>query len=148
WESLLKIAPTDIVYASYNRARIYIYQGDYFNAEAEIAKGLAFEPHHPMLLTYGAVTDYYRGKVARATDTLEAVLVHHPSLHSLKIFLAYCYFASGERERALELIDDNVIESARADQDIAYRLAVVYALDAQEDKALEWLERAISIGNE
>jgi eukaryotic-like serine/threonine-protein kinase len=76
------------------------------------------------------------------------VLEKNPDLHSQKIFLAYCYLARGERERALGLIDDQVIATAGADQDIAYRLATTYALDKQTDKALEWLERAISMGSE
>src|SRR5215470_17919469 len=31
WDRLLKISPTDIAYAAYNRARLYIYQQDYKN---------------------------------------------------------------------------------------------------------------------
>jgi serine/threonine-protein kinase len=69
-------------------------------------------------------------------------------MHARKLFLAYCYLARGERARALALIDDQVIETARADQDIAYHLATAYALDRQNDKAIEWLERAIAMGNE
>jgi serine/threonine protein kinase/tetratricopeptide (TPR) repeat protein len=148
WDRLLKISPTDVVFASYNRARIYIYQRDYARAEAEIAKGFAFEPHHPMLRAYSAVIDYYKGEIEKATLVLEDVLEKNPDLHSQKIFLAYCYLARGERARALGLIDDQVIATARADQDIAYRLATIYALDLQADEALDWLERAISMGNE
>ncbi|HVG17826.1 MAG TPA: protein kinase [Blastocatellia bacterium] len=147
WDRLLKISPTDVVFASYNRARIYIYQRDYARAEAEIAKGLAFESHHPMLRAYGAVIDYYKGEIEKATLVLEDVLEKNPDLHSQKIFLAYCYLARGERDRALGLIDEQVIATARADQDIAYRLATIYALDQQSDKALDWLELAISMGN-
>jgi serine/threonine-protein kinase len=148
WDHLLKISPTDVVFASYNRARIYIYQRDYARAEAEIAKGLAFESHHPMLRAYGALIDYYKGEIEKATLILEDVLEKNPDLHSQKIFLAYCYLARGERERAMELIDEQVIATARADQDIAYRFATVYALDKQKDKAIEWLERSIAMGNE
>src|SRR5262249_55978622 len=97
---------------------------------------------------YSAVIDYYKGEIEKATMVLEDLQAKNPDLHSQKIFLAYCYLARGDRERALALIDDNVIETARADQDVAYRLAVIYALDNQSDQALEWLERAIEMGNE
>ena len=50
----------------------------------------------------------------------------------------------GERDRAAGLIDAQVIETAHADQDIAYQLATFYALDGQNERALEWLERAIA----
>jgi serine/threonine-protein kinase len=41
-----------------------------------------------------------------------------------------------------------VIEIARADQDVAYRLATTYALAGRNHEALEWLECSISMGNE
>jgi serine/threonine-protein kinase len=148
WDRLLKISPTDIVFAAYNRARIFIYQRDYAKAEIEIAKGMAFEPHHPNLRAYRAVIDYYRGEIDKATATAEDILAKHPDLHSQKIFLAYCYLARGERERALACVDERVKEIARADQDIAFRVATVYALDNNADEAIEWLERSISMGNE
>jgi serine/threonine protein kinase/tetratricopeptide (TPR) repeat protein len=148
WDRLLKISPTDIVYASSNRARIFIYQRDYERAEAELARGLAFEPSHPLLRTYTAVIDYYRGEIEKATMVMEDILAKNPDLHSQKIFLAYCYLARGEREGAFDLIDDRVIEIARADQDIAFRLATVYALAGRNNEAIEWLECSISMGNE
>jgi serine/threonine protein kinase len=148
WDRFLRISPTDIVFASYNRSRMFIYEGDYDKAEAELAKGRAFEPHHPSLRAYQAVIDYYRGDVDKAIKTVEDILAKTPDLHSQKIYLAYCYLAKGERERALDLIDDRVIETARADQDIAYRLATMYALDNQADQAIWWLERSIAMGNE
>jgi serine/threonine-protein kinase len=148
WDRLLKISPTDLVYASSNRARIYIYQRDYDKAETELAAGLAFEPNHPMLRTYVAVVDYYRGQIEKATMLMEDILAKNPDLHSQKIFLAYCYLARGERDRALALIDDQVLETARADQDVAFRLATAYALAGMNDEAIDWLERSISMGNE
>lgn len=148
WDCYLRLSPTDIVYASYNRARMYIYQQDYKRAEAELAKGLAFEPHHPNLLAYGAMSDFYKGDIDKAKRALEDLLAQHPDLHSQKLLLAYCYLTLGERERALDLLDSRVIETARADQDIAYRLASAYALDNQADDAIAWLQRSMAMGNE
>ena len=148
WDRLLRINPTDVVFASYNRARIYIYKHDYDSAAAEIATGLAFEPTHPNLRTFGALVDYYKGEIEKATMVLEDVLAKNPDLHSHPIFLAFCYLAKGDRERALRLIDDQVRATGLADQDVAYRLATVYAIDGDSEKAFEWLDRAISMGNE
>ncbi len=148
WDRLLKINPTDVVFASYNRARIYMYQREFQKAEAQIAAGSAFEANHPSLRAFGAMLDYFQGEIEKATMIMEDVLARRPDLHSYNLFLAYCYLARGERERALGLIDERVLASARADQDIAYWLASVYALDNQADEAIEWLERAVSMGNE
>jgi len=148
WDTFIKISPTDVVFASYNRARIYIYTGEYDRAQAEIRKGQAFEANHPLLKVYGAVIDFYRGDLDKATAALEDVMAKNPDLHSYKIFLAYCYRSRGERDRAFALIDESVIASGMADQDTAYRLATLNALDSNVDQSVEWLERAISMGNE
>ncbi len=68
WERLLKINPTDVVVAAYNRSRIYKYQGEFAKAEAEIAKGLAFEPNHPLLHTWGSMLPYYQGEIEKSDD--------------------------------------------------------------------------------
>ncbi|HYP29794.1 MAG TPA: protein kinase [Blastocatellia bacterium] len=148
WERLLKISPTDVVFASYNRARIYMYQKEYGKAEAEIAMGLAFEANHPSLRAFGAMVAYYQGEIEKATLVIEDLLEKSPDLYSYRLFLAFCYLSRGERERAMDLIDDRVITNARVDQDIAYWLASVYALAGEKDEAIQWLERAISMGNE
>ncbi|HLF85341.1 MAG TPA: tetratricopeptide repeat protein [Blastocatellia bacterium] len=79
---------------------------------------------------------------------MEDILAKNSDLQSQKIFLAFCYLARGERDRAFGLLDDRVLEIARADQDVAFRLATVYALAGMKDEAIEWLERSISMGNE
>jgi serine/threonine-protein kinase len=148
WAALLRVSPTDVVFASYNRARIYGYMGELAKARNEIAMGSAFEPNHPNLKTYSAVTAYYEGDIARATKLLEEVLEKNPELYAHRLYLAHCYVALGESARARALIDEKVIETARADQDVAYRLASFYALDGQKDDAIEWLEKAVAMGNE
>lgn len=148
WDEFLKINPTDVVYASYNRARIHVYRRDYDAARVELNKGLAFEPHHPLLLAYKALTDYRCGELEKATRVIEEVLSKNPDLHSYALFLAYCYHAGGNRDRAFGLIDDKVEAIARADQDVAYWLGSLYAMDGKANEAIEWLERAVSMGNE
>jgi eukaryotic-like serine/threonine-protein kinase len=141
-------SPTDIVFASYNRARIYGYMNDLAKAKNEIATGLAFEPNHPNLKTYSAVMAYHEGDIEKAIRVMEEVLAKNPELYAHRLYLSHAYLAHGEPQRARQLIDDKVIETARADQDVAYRLASFYALDKQTDLAIEWLERAVSTGNE
>jgi serine/threonine-protein kinase len=148
WDRLLKISPTDIAYAAYNRARLYMYQGDYAKAGAELAKGMAFEPNHPSLKAYRALLNFYRGEIDKAMSEVGEVLAGHPDLHSHKITLAYCHLAKGETGEALELLDDHVMAAAQADQDSSYRLATAYAMAGMADEAIEWLERAVAMGNE
>src|SRR5262249_9641264 len=148
WDRLLKISPTDIAYAAYNRARLYIYQQDYKKAADEIAKGMAFEPNHPMLKAYRALISFYRGDVDGAMREVQEVLARHPDLHSQKITLSYCYSAKGDVEQAMNVLDNEVIAAACADQDTAYRLATAYAMVGRKEQALDWLEKSVAMGNE
>src|SRR5262249_22421518 len=148
WDRLLKISPTDIAYASYNKARLYIYQQDYAKASAKIAKGMAFEPNHPMLKAYRALITFYKGDADGAMREVQEVLEGHPDLHSQKITLSYCYAAKGDVEQALAVLDDQVIAAARADQDTAYRLATAYVMGGRNDQAIDWLEKSVAMGNE
>jgi serine/threonine-protein kinase len=148
WDQFLRLSPADTVFAAYNRARIYIYQDELQKAEEELERGLASEPNHALLRAYEAVIDYHRGDLDKATSLLEDVLGRNPDLHSYRIFLAFCYQARGDKDLALEQLDDKVIASAHADQDVAYWLASLYAAVDEGDRALEWLERSISMGNE
>jgi serine/threonine-protein kinase len=148
WDQYLKISPADVVFACHNRARIYIYQHNLAKAEAEVARGLVFEANHPLLRVYEAVVAFYKGDVDKATEELEKVLARNPDLHSYKVFLSLCYLRQGDADRAYESIDERVIASADADQDTAYRLASMYAIGNRPDDAIEWLERAVAMGNE
>jgi serine/threonine-protein kinase len=148
WDDYLRISPTDVVFASYNRARIYNYRLEHDKAEQELRKGLAFEPNHPLLHAYGTLIEYRRGEVEKAIQHMESVLGKHPELYSYRLFLAYGYHARGERDRAFALVDDKLVGIAQADQDVAYWLASLYALDGRAEEALDWLEHAIGMGNE
>ena len=148
WDRLLKISPTDIAFAAYNRARLFIYQMDLAKADAEIAKGMAFEPNHPMLKAYRAIINFSRGDVDKALAEIREVLAGHPDLHSQKITLAYCLAAKGEIDQAIMALDHYVLAAAHADQDTAYRLGTAYAMTGRSDDAIAWLERAVAMGNE
>jgi serine/threonine protein kinase/tetratricopeptide (TPR) repeat protein len=148
WDKFLQVNPTEVVFASYNRARVYIYQHEHDKALAELERGLAVESDHPLLRAYQAVIIFLKGDVEDAKHTLEEVLEKTPDIHSYWIFLAFCYQALGEQDRAFSLITNQVVATARADQDTAYWLASLYATSGMADEAIQWLERAISMGNE
>jgi serine/threonine-protein kinase len=148
WDDYLRISPTDVVFASYNRARIYNYRLDHQRAEEELKRGLAFEPNHPLLHAYRVLIEYRRGELDKAVSHMEEVLTKNPELCSYRLFLAYGYHARGERDRAFALVDDRVRAIAQADQDAAYWLASLYALDGSANEAIEWLNRAVAMGNE
>ncbi|HEY6332037.1 MAG TPA: protein kinase [Blastocatellia bacterium] len=148
WDKFLKVSPDEVVFASYNRARIYLYQLDFRSAHAELEKGFSVEPSHPLLLVYDAVSKFLEGDPPGAIAQLEDVLAKTPGIHSYRVLLGFAFVQLGDNERALGTIDETVIASAKADQDIAYWLASLYAGCGKADEALEWLDLAIAMGNE
>jgi serine/threonine-protein kinase len=56
--------------------------------------------------------------------------------------------AQGKHEQANKQLTEKVKVAAAADHDIAYWLASAYLLQGRQVLALEWLEKAINLGNE
>jgi hypothetical protein len=91
---------------------------------------------------------FNQGKVEEAQALMEDVLRHHPHLDGVRPVLAWCLSARGEHERAHALITDRVREIAAADHDIAFWLASFYSMEGLTEEAFEWVQRAVSLGNE
>ncbi len=144
----LKINPTEIAPVSYNKARIHMYRGDFEAATAEIERGRAVEPEHPMLRAFAAQILYFEGKLDESARVYEDVFEAVPTMRGLLPLLGIVYAARGEHERAQKLVSHDVIDAACADFDIAYWIASLYALEGDRDEALTWLERAVELGNE
>ncbi|HEV8309031.1 MAG TPA: protein kinase [Methylomirabilota bacterium] len=148
YDRLLEINPRDIVIASYSRARVYTHQHQYERAIAELERARAVEPDHPLAKTFLAVAYFNQGRVDEAQPLVEEVLRQHPHLEGVKPVLAWCLSARGEHERARALITEGVKETAEADHDTAFWLAGFYALEGMADEAIDWVRRAIRLGNE
>lgn len=137
-----------MVVASYNRARIFLYQGRLDEAIKELDIGAALEPDHPLIRTFRGRVLYYRGDVEEAAAILHDVLEHNPGLEGVRPIYATCLSKLGKHDEALAELSERVLEIADADHDIAYWTASAYALEGKREEALTWLERAIDLGNE
>jgi eukaryotic-like serine/threonine-protein kinase len=147
FERMVRLNPTELVVASYNRARIFMYQRRLEDALAELDQGAAVEPDHPLVRTFRARVLYYRGEVEAARRLLEQVLENHPKMDGIRPILATCLAAQGKREEAFAELTAKVRDVAAADHDIAYWLGSAYALLGQEQEAIHWLEAASKLGN-
>jgi serine/threonine-protein kinase len=148
YDRLLEVNPKDVVLVAINKARVYTHQGRFEEAVAEIERGRAAEPEHPLLKTFLAVALFNRGLVEDAQALLEEVLRQNPHFDGVLPLLAWCLSARGRHEQARALVTDRVREVATADHDIALWLASFYAMEGLTDEALEWVERAVALGNE
>ncbi|MEP6742195.1 MAG: protein kinase [bacterium] len=148
FDRMVRLNPNERVVTSYNRARIFMYQQRYEEAFRELDQGAELEPDHPLIKTIRARVLYYRGKVDEATQVIEQVLERHPRMDGIRPILAICLSAQGKHELANQQLTERVKVAAAADHDISYWLASAYLLQGRQVLALEWLEKAINLGNE
>ena len=148
FERMARLNPAERVVVSYNRARVFMYQGRYEEALNELDKGAAMEPEHPLLLVFRARVLYYRGEIIAATRILQQLLESHPQMDGIRPILAICLSAQGQHTKANEQLTNKVRLTAEADYDISYWLASAYLLQGRQVEALRWLETAIQLGNE
>jgi eukaryotic-like serine/threonine-protein kinase len=148
YDRLLELNPRDVVVASYGRARIFNYEHEYEKAIAELNRGREVEPEHPLIKTFLAVAYFDQGRIVEARNVVEDVLNQHPHFDGVQVLLAWCLSAQGEHDRARSLINDAVIETAAADHDISLWLASFYAMEGMRDEGIDWVRRAIKLGNE
>src|SRR5439155_14349943 len=140
---MARLSPADQVVASYNRSRIFTYQGRYEEALAELDEGAAVEPDHPLIRAFRAQVLYYRGEEVKAAEMLEQVLEQQPQLDGIRPIYATFLSALGFSEEARAQLTDEVKKTADTDHDVAYWLASAYAMEGERDEALKWLRRAI-----
>ncbi|CAN5853443.1 serine/threonine-protein kinase [soil metagenome] len=148
FDRMVRLNPAEQVVASYKRARILNYRQQYEEALAELDKGAALEPDHPLIRTFRALVLYYRGEVSAATRILEQVLEHHPQMDGVRPILAMFLSAQGRHREADEQLTEKVRVAAAGDHDVAYWLGTAYLLQGRADEAFRWLETAIDLGNE
>jgi predicted Zn-dependent protease len=148
YDRLLELNPKDVVIVAFNKARVYTHQGRFDEAVAEIDRGRAAEPEHPLLKTFLAVALQNQGMVDDAQALLEDVRFQNPHFAGVLPLLAQCLTLGGRHAEARALVSERVLEVAAADHDIALWLAELYAMEGLADQACDWLQRAVRIGNE
>ena len=148
YDRMVKLNPGERVLASYNRARIFMYQKEYDQALRELDQGAALEPEHPMIKVIRACVLFYRSEVDESIKIVSEVLVRHPQMDGIRPILAIALSAQGQHTKANEQLTQKVRLVAEADYDISYWLASAYLLQGRQVEALRWLETAIQLGNE
>jgi len=144
----LKLSPSNAVVLYNHRARVYHYLNQMELAADELEKGLALEPHHPLLRASLGYQQMRKGNLHEAIKILESV---HADANAVRIAaptLALCYVQAGDRKAAASLLKEDTLTAAEADSEMAYRLATYFAVEGDSSEALHWLRRAIYLGNE
>ena len=144
----LALNPGERVVISWCRAHVLTYQGRSEEALRELDQGMAVEPNHSLLKVYGARALQVRGDTEAACELFSEVLSEHPDMDGVRPLFAQSLSERGEHAAARAQLTDRVKEVALLDHDVPYWLASAYAMEGEDEEALNWLERAISLGNE
>lgn len=148
FEKLSRLDPMARVVASYNRARIFLYQGLYDEALRELDAGASLEPNHPLIRIFRSSVLFYQGHEEEAIKTIQEVLHQNPKMDGIRPLFAIYLGHVGRREEARAQLSDEARNLAKADHDMAYWMASASVQLGETDEAFYWLERAVKLGNE
>jgi len=146
YDRLARLDPAAHVVASYNRALVHMYMGQFEETMRQLDN--AGEPENPLVRTFRALALYYTGQTDAAVQLMQQVLKRNPDMHGVRPFLAMFLSAQGKHEEALAQLTNGVKRNGQVDADIAYLIASVYALEERREEAFEWLAQAVALGNE
>ena len=148
YKKLVRLDPAARVVASYNRARVFNYRGEYDRAMKELDKGAKVEPNHPMIRIFRSSTLFYKGEEERAIQMMREVLEENPKMDGIRPLFAIFLARNGKTEEARNSLTEGALSISKADHDMAYWVGAAYSCLGEKDLAFEWLERAIRLGNE
>ena len=100
YDRLLEVNPKDVVIVAFNKARIYTHQDRFAEAVAEIDRGRAAEPEHPLLKMFLAVALLNQGMVDDAQALLEDVRGQNPHFDGVLPLVAQCLSVRGQHAEA------------------------------------------------
>jgi serine/threonine-protein kinase len=145
YDRLVRLDPAAHVVASYSRALVYMYLGQFDEVFRQLDN--AGEPDNALVQTFRAVALYYTGRTDEAAELMQGVVEKHPNMHGIRPNLAMFLSAQGKHDEALAQLTSDVKRNGEVDADISYSIASVYALEGLHADAFEWLERSVGLGN-
>ena len=148
FEKLTRLDPAARVVSSYNRARVFLYQGLYKEAIAELDKGAKTEPNHPMVRIFRSTVLFYSGKQDEGIEMMKNVLENNPQMDGIRPLLAIFLAHAGKKDEARAQLTEEAKDLAKADHDIAYWMCSANTQIGDFDQSFYWMGRAIKLGNE
>jgi serine/threonine protein kinase/Flp pilus assembly protein TadD len=147
YSRLIELNPT-LLQPHWMRARILLYSGQPTEAEKEMRQLVAANPDQFKAAAYFGMILYYEAKLDEAQVYIERSLTLSP--HSgddvPPLVAAFLYASRHQREK----IDPKLFQyrpEQVIDADEAQWLGGVYALLGDRQQALEWLKRAVALGD-
>jgi serine/threonine protein kinase/pimeloyl-ACP methyl ester carboxylesterase/Flp pilus assembly protein TadD len=123
-------------------------EGDYQGARASFQKVMDQDPRNIVLAKSLTRLALETGDLREARRLLEGLRPADRANYVSRLSLALLLAAEGKRRDALRQMDADLLKFADANKFFTLEAAEFYALLGDTDKALEWLDRAVSYGDE
>jgi serine/threonine protein kinase len=147
YRRIIELNPT-ILQPHWMHARMLLYSGKVHEAEQEMRQLVAANPDHFKALAYLGAMLYYEGRLDEAQPYMDrAVLLGRESDDDTQRMLAAFLYASRHQR---DKIDPRILQyrpEQIADGDGAYWIGGIYALLGDHQHALDWLKRAVALGD-
>ena len=115
--------------------------GRYDESLVEFKRGLEVAPDLGVLHSVTAFSHLFAGHAAEARKEMEIAVRNDPELLGRKGQLAYVYAHTGERQKALDLLEQMRRDGSESRNQVAF--ALVYIALGETDRALSLLEEAV-----
>jgi eukaryotic-like serine/threonine-protein kinase len=147
YRKLLEINPAPLQ-PHWMHARMLLYCGKALQAEKEMRQVVAANPDQFKALGYFGLVLYYEGKLEEAEPNLNhaVVLSRDSSDDTPRMIAGFVYASRNQRGR----IDRRILQyrpEQLVDGDSAYWVGGIYALLGERQQALDWLKRAVALGD-
>src|SRR6267142_4803922 len=113
YDRLMRLDPAAHVVASYSRALVYMYMGNFEETSKQLDQ--AGDPDNPLVKTFRALSLYYTGHTDGAAELMQQVVASHPSMHGIRPFMAMFLSAQGKHQEARAQLNSAGIRNAEVD---------------------------------
>ena len=93
----MRLDPAAHVVASYNRALVYMYMGNFEKTNRQLDQ--AGDPDNPLVKTFRALALYYTGHTDAAAELMQGNVAQHPNMHGIRPFMAMFLSVQRSEER-------------------------------------------------
>jgi len=140
-EKVLELDPASVP-ALFSYAQTLYYLRRYDEAIEQFRKALALNPSFPREHAGLGLSCVHKGSYMRGIAELESAQELTPGLGRVRSNLGYAYAVSGNRAKALEILNE-LLRLFSPNSFPAAMIAEVYIGLADKDRAFEWLHKAV-----
>ncbi len=144
-DRFLRIDPLNVV-SQLLHGWIHFQDGHFDKAFAPLERAYQTDPASPLHRFAFGLALAYSGRVQEAIRFIDVLQRIEPPTFFDRIVLLLLYGLKGEKQPALEQVTEEVRTTAKRDFQWSWHLAVGYAVNGENEKALEWLENAVNLG--